>query len=99
VEFVSFKESQENSLAALKTAKAPDAKAVVLELDEAYTSDGLTPGSEPDQKSDFAITPGTSTGPRVTYDLRYEGLKNVQVIIVNVLPAVVHELRAAPSDS
>ncbi len=40
------KESQENSLEALKTAKAPDAKSVVLELDEADTSDGLTPGGE-----------------------------------------------------
>lgn len=40
------KESQENSLEALKSAKAPDAKAVVLELDEADTLDGLTPGGE-----------------------------------------------------
>jgi Domain of unknown function (DUF4193) len=30
----------------LKTAKAPDVKSVVLELDEADTSDGLTPGGE-----------------------------------------------------
>lgn len=37
------KESQENSLEALKTAKAPDAKSVVQELDEADVSDGLTP--------------------------------------------------------
>jgi hypothetical protein len=40
------KESQENSLEALKSAKAPDAKSVVLELDEADTLDGLTPGGE-----------------------------------------------------
>ncbi|MCR1161060.1 DUF4193 domain-containing protein [Paenarthrobacter sp. UW852] len=40
------KESQENSLEALKTAKAPDAKSVVQELDEADALDGLTPGGE-----------------------------------------------------
>jgi hypothetical protein len=40
------RESQENSLEALKTAKAPDAKSVVQELDETDTSDGLTPGGE-----------------------------------------------------
>lgn len=39
-------ESQENSLEAPKTAEAPDAKSVVQELDEADTSDGLTPGGE-----------------------------------------------------
>lgn len=42
--------------------------------------------AKPDQKSDFAITPGTSTGLEVTYDLRYDGSKNVQVIIVHVCP-------------
>lgn len=40
------KESQESSLEALKSAKAPDAKSVVQELDEADTLDGLTPGGE-----------------------------------------------------
>ncbi|MFC7848212.1 DUF4193 domain-containing protein [Arthrobacter sp. NPDC057388] len=40
------KESQENSLEALKSAKAPDAKSVVQELDEADALDGLTPGGE-----------------------------------------------------
>jgi len=40
------KESQENSLEALKSAKAPDARSVVQELDEADTLDGLTPGGE-----------------------------------------------------
>jgi hypothetical protein len=40
------KESQNDSLEALKTAKAPDAKSVVLELDEADVLDGLTPGGE-----------------------------------------------------
>ena len=40
------KESQDNSLEALKSAKAPDAKSVVLELDEADVFDGLTPGGE-----------------------------------------------------
>jgi hypothetical protein len=38
----------------------------------------------PDQKSDFAIAPGTSTGLQVTYDLRYDGSKDTQVIIVHV---------------
>lgn len=40
------KESQENSLEALKSANTPDARSVVQELDEADTSDGLTPGGE-----------------------------------------------------
>lgn len=42
--------------------------------------------AKPDQKSDFAITPGTSTGLEVTYDLRYDGSKDTQVIIVHVNP-------------
>lgn len=40
------KESQNDSLEAFKSAKAPDAKSVVLELDEADVLDGLTPGGE-----------------------------------------------------
>lgn len=40
------KESQENSLEALKSAKAPDAQSVVQELDESDALDGLTPGGE-----------------------------------------------------
>ncbi|TQJ66565.1 hypothetical protein FBY31_0600 [Arthrobacter sp. SLBN-100] len=42
--------------------------------------------SRPEEKSDFALQAGTSTGLRVTYDLRYDGSKNVQVIIVHVSP-------------
>lgn len=42
--------------------------------------------SRPKEKSDFALTPGTSTGLKVTYDLRYDGSKDVQVIIVHVNP-------------
>jgi hypothetical protein len=42
--------------------------------------------SRPEDKSDFAIQPGTSTGLEVTYDLRYDGSKNTQVIIVHVSP-------------
>jgi hypothetical protein len=42
--------------------------------------------SQPENKSDFAISPGTSTGLEVTYDLRYDGSKDVQVIIVLVSP-------------
>jgi hypothetical protein len=41
----------------------------------------------PEDKSDFALGPGTSTGLDVTYDLRYDGSKAVQVIIVHVNPA------------
>lgn len=37
-------------------------------------------------KSDFSITSGTSTGLEVNYDLRYDGAKDVQVIIVHVNP-------------
>ena len=41
------KESQDNSLEALKSASAPDARSVVTELDEADALDeGLTPGGE-----------------------------------------------------
>lgn len=40
------KESQENSLEALKSANSPDARSVVQELDEADTLDGLIPGGE-----------------------------------------------------
>ena len=43
--------------------------------------------SQPEDKSDFALAPGTSTGLDVTYDLRYDGAKDVQVIIVHVSPA------------
>ncbi|WP_240987325.1 hypothetical protein [Arthrobacter sp. Soil736] len=42
--------------------------------------------NRPDDKSDFALAPGTSTGLQVTYDLRYDGSKDVQVIIVHVSP-------------
>ncbi|WP_164199129.1 hypothetical protein [[Micrococcus luteus] ATCC 49442] len=42
--------------------------------------------SRPGKESDFALTPGTSTGLQVTYDLRYDGSKDVQVIIVHVNP-------------
>jgi hypothetical protein len=41
------KESQENSLEALQSANAPDARSVVLELDEADGPDGAgVPGGE-----------------------------------------------------
>jgi hypothetical protein len=42
--------------------------------------------SNPGTKSDFSITSGTSTGLEVNYDLRYDGSKDVQVIIVHVNP-------------
>ncbi|QOD06145.1 hypothetical protein [Pseudarthrobacter sp. BIM B-2242] len=42
--------------------------------------------AKPDQRSDFAIAPGTLTGLQVTYDLRYDGSKETQVIIVHVSP-------------
>lgn len=40
--------------------------------------------SRPEDKGDFALEPGTSTGLDVIYDLRYDGTKDVQVIIVHV---------------
>jgi hypothetical protein len=43
--------------------------------------------ADPGSKSDFSITPGTDTGLVVNYDLRYDGSKDTQVIIVHVLPA------------
>jgi len=42
---------------------------------------------EPERKSDFSITSGRSTGLDVNYDLRYDGGKDTQVIIVHVRPA------------
>jgi hypothetical protein len=41
----------------------------------------------PEGKSDFSITPGTATGLEVNYDLRYDGAKDTQVIIVHISPA------------
>jgi len=38
----------------------------------------------PEDKTEFAIAPGTSTGLQLTYDLRYDGAKDSQVIIVHV---------------
>ncbi|MDJ0321077.1 hypothetical protein [Pseudarthrobacter sp. PS3-L1] len=38
-------------------------------------------------KDEFAITPGTATGLEVSYDLRYDGSQETQVIIVHVFPA------------
>ncbi|WP_285246380.1 hypothetical protein [Pseudarthrobacter sp. efr-133-R2A-89] len=40
----------------------------------------------PGTKSDFSITSGTSTGLEVNYDLRYDGSKDLQVIIVHINP-------------
>ena len=42
--------------------------------------------SKPDTKSDFAIGAGTETGLQATYDLRYGGSEDTQVIIVHVNP-------------
>jgi len=41
---------------------------------------------DPQQKSDFSLTSGTSTGLEVNYDLRYDGSKDTQVIVVHVHP-------------
>jgi hypothetical protein len=41
----------------------------------------------PAKTSDFSITSGTDTGLEVNYDLRYDGAKDTQVIIVHVSPA------------
>ena len=38
-------------------------------------------------KSDYSLTSGTSTGLEVNYDLRFDGSKDTQVIIVHVSPA------------
>ena len=42
--------------------------------------------ADPGMKSDFSLASGTSTGLEVNYDLRYDGSKDVQVIIVHVRP-------------
>lgn len=44
--------------------------------------------AKPEQKSDFAIGTGTSTGLQVTYDLRCDGTKDTQVIMVHVSPPI-----------
>ena len=41
---------------------------------------------QPEGTSDFALGPGEAVGLGVTYDLRYDGAKDVQVIIVHVNP-------------
>ncbi len=43
-------------------------------------------GEEPREESDFSITSGTASGLDVNYDLRYDGAKDTQVIIVHVRP-------------
>ena len=43
--------------------------------------------SRPEDEGDFSLAPGTLTGLQVSYDLRYDGSKDVQVIIVHVHPA------------
>ncbi|MFI6226604.1 hypothetical protein ACIBCR_04695 [Micromonospora echinospora] len=43
--------------------------------------------ADPGMRSDFSVTSGTSTGLEVNYDLRFDGSKDTQVIIVHVLPA------------
>lgn len=40
----------------------------------------------PEDTSSFALGPGTATGLNVSYDLRYDGTKDAQVIIVHVSP-------------
>jgi hypothetical protein len=42
--------------------------------------------ADPGSKSDFSITSGRSTGLDVNYDLRYDGAKDTQVIIVHIRP-------------
>jgi hypothetical protein len=42
--------------------------------------------ADPGSKSDFSITSGRSTGLDVNYDLRYDGGKDTQVIIVHIRP-------------
>jgi hypothetical protein len=42
--------------------------------------------ADPGSRSDFSITSGRSTGLDVNYDLRYDGGKDTQVIIVHVRP-------------
>jgi hypothetical protein len=43
--------------------------------------------ADPTSKSDFSVTSGTDTGLEVNYDLRYDGGKDTQVIIVHISPA------------
>ena len=39
-----------------------------------------------EDQSRFALGPGTATGLNVSYDLRYDGSQDVQIIIVHVSP-------------
>lgn len=42
--------------------------------------------SQPEDKSGFSLGPGAATSLSVSYDLRYDGSKDTQVIIVHVSP-------------
>ncbi|UXM91384.1 hypothetical protein [Paenarthrobacter sp. JL.01a] len=44
-------------------------------------------GKDSSTKSDYSLTSGNSTGLEVNYDLRFDGSKETQVIIVHVIPA------------
>ena len=45
-----------------------------------------TISGRPEDRSSFALGPGTATGLNVSYDLRCDGSKDVQVITVHVSP-------------
>ncbi|QOT23354.1 hypothetical protein [Paenarthrobacter sp. YJN-D] len=78
----------------LTAASAEEFNALIREGVDKYGIDAddaerwiSSTSKDPSAKSDYSLTSGTSTGLEVNYDLRFDGSKDTQVIIVHVSPA------------
>lgn len=78
----------------LTAASAEEFNALIREGVDKYGIDAddaerwiSSSSQDPSAKSDYSLTSGTSTGLEVNYDLRFDGSKDTQVIIVHVSPA------------
>lgn len=78
----------------LTAASAEEFNALIREGVDQYGIDAddaerwiSSTSKDPSAKSDYSLTSGTSTGLEVNYDLRFDGSKDTQVIIVHVSPA------------
>lgn len=78
----------------LTAASAEEFNALIREGVDKYGIDAddaerwiSSTSQDPSAKSDYSLTSGTSTGLEVNYDLRFDGSKDTQVIIVHVSPA------------
>ena len=77
----------------LTAASAEEFNALIREGVDKYGIDAddaerwiSSTSKDPSAKSDYSLTSGTSTGLEVNYDLRFDGSKDTQVIIVHVSP-------------